>query len=336
MLPSSNNPNLNIKVESWLYYPLNEFRFIDYSKKDQVLLEKRTEDSFCYYLSDINIGLEEIHAHKLFSLHRKARYPFARFSTTGEQVVFRTVKKNKKVWKIIDIKTKNSRIIESVEGSVVSASILDYNNFLYVTNPKNERMKAYLVRNNRSPLFLGNGGSVVWAPNGSFFVLEAPLDSTLSLREKYEFGQIPNGEYKRQLSNQGGPKREIFRRYSIFNNAGKKLLVLKDFDFVDWIQWSPDSKKLVLNERSDRGFKIVYLNFMSENHIAIDSVYHFPGIPDKKKGVYTCCQNPKWSPDSKRVLFSTEVEDGHQVLELNTYILEDQKYRLIKVNYNSL
>jgi Tol biopolymer transport system component len=134
------------------------------------------------------------------------------------------------------------------------------------------------------------------------------------------------------LKTQGGSQREIFSKYVICNADGQRLLVLEDFNIVDWIQWSPDNKKIIIQERGDRGFKIIYLDYISENNIVIKNVYHFPGFPKFERQTSTFCQSPKWSPDGNKILFITSAENDHSVLYDNIYILEDSSYNYYPIN----
>lgn len=328
----------NLKPESYKCskkeIPFNDYRFIDYQTDKQYgIFKNNIGDSTEYFISDLENGLHKSNIKNVFTISNNEKIEFVQFSKTGEQIVYRTKIDDKRVWKIYDIKTSLFNTIESGEGSVFSASIYDLNKYLFITNPENERQKAYL-KNNETMFLLGTGISVAWSPNGEYFLLKSPLDTTLSSREKRKYGILSDGEYKRELLIRGGPKREIFRRYMLYNELGEKLIILEDFDFVDWVKWSPNSNKLVIRERGDIGFKIIYLNFKDENNIVIDSVYHFPGFPHIKNAqgtISTFCQTPEWSPDSKRILFTTEVEDGHQILYNNVYVFEDYTYKLLPV-----
>ncbi len=229
-----------------------------------------------------------------------------------------------------DISTGEEKIIESNEGSVNTASFYSSDKYLYITSPQSERHKVYLQINN-APLFIGNGISVLWSPDGKYFLVKSPLDNSLSLREKKKFGKITKDEYRKQIKLQGGPKREIFRRYMIYNTAGERLLTLRDYNLVHWIQWSPDSKKIVLREHGDRGFKIIYLNHVSQDDIRIANIFHFKGLPNQQDKIATYCQNPSWSPDGTSLSFITSATDGHEVLYNKIFILEDGTYQYFPV-----
>ena len=307
-----------------------EYKVEDFSGKDYVLLKKKFGDITEFYLAnkrndpDLTINGEK---EKLFSFHKNDKVQLIQFSNSGEQVVFRRLKNNKKVWEMHDIKTKKVKTIESDEGNVSTASFFDYNNYLYITYPHNERSKVYLVKENNNPVFIANGISVLWSPNGKYFLLKSPLSNSLSLREKRDFGQITREEYQEQLKIQGGPKREIFRKYMIYNLKGEKLLILQDFDFVDWIQWSPDGRKIVLRERGDRGFKIVYLEGEG-NNISLAKTVNFPCV----EAVHGCLY-PIWSPDGNKIMFKSviEAEANQGIQEENLYILNDSSLNYYKV-----
>ena len=313
---------------------MNDFKYVEFSKKNYALLKKQNGDISEFYVSKLEDGTDvaKSNKEKLFSFHKDDRIKYVQFSKSGEQVVFRKGKRGEsKSWEILDIKTKKSRIIDSRDGSVVSASIFDINNILYLEDLEKDRSKIYLIKDNKEPVFIDNGFGGKWSPDKNYLLLESYQNNELSLVEQREFGHITRDEFIRRFKARGGIKREIFSRYAIYNKEGEKLLVLHDFDLVDWIQWAPDNKKIVLQERGDLGFKIVYLNFLSENNIIIDKVYHFPGLHKSNNGLVTFCREPKWSPDGGKIIFITEVEDSDNVLYNNAYVLEDQSYQYFPI-----
>ena len=312
-----------------------EYKVEDFSGKDYVLLKKKFGDITEFYLAnkrndpDLTINGEK---EKLFSFHKDDKVQLIQFSNSGEQVVFSRLKNDKKVWEVYDIKTRKYKTVESEEGSVTVASFYDMNNILYRVSLKHDRPRIYLIKDNKDPVFIDNGFTAKWSNNTNYFLIELFQNAELSLFEKKRYGKISKEEYINQLKAQGGPQREIFSKYVICNADGQRLLVLEDFNIVDWIQWSPDNKKIIIQERGDRGFKIVYLDYISESNIVIKNVYHFPGFPKFERQTSTFCQSPKWSPDGNKILFITSVENGHSVLYDNIYILEDSSYNYYPIN----
>lgn len=309
---------------------MNDYKYIDISNKNYALLEKQNGDISEFYVCKLEdrTDVTKSNKEKLFSFHKDDRVKYIQFSKSGKEVVFRKGKRGeKKSWEIHDISTKKSRIIDSKEGSVISASIFDINNIVYLVDTEKERSKIYLIKDNSDPVFVDNGFGGQWSPNRNYLLLKTYQNKKLSLVEQREFGHISRDEFIKRFKARGGIKREIFSRYSIYNTDGEKLLVLNDFDLVDWIQWAPDNQKIVLQERGDLGFKIIYLRFLTGNNIIIDNVYHFPGFHKNNSERVTVCREPKWSPNGKKILFLTEVEGSDKVLYNNAYVLEDQSYK---------
>ena len=302
----------------------DDYNPIEFSRKNQALIKKKIGDRIEYFLTNkgnVLDSINDIENQKLFSFNKDDQVQYMQFSKSNGQVVFRKLKNGKKVWDLYDIDTKQLKEIESDEGSVDAASIYDMSNILYRTYLDKDRSKIYLIRDDKDPVFIDYGFGVQWSNDMKYFLCETYQNNELSLFEKKRYGLINQEEYKKQLKVQSGPKREIFSRYAIFNSDGEKLLVLQDFDLVDWIQWSPDNSKIVLQERYDPGFKIIYLNYISENQIEIEKVYHFPGFQKVNREISTFCKSPIWSPDGNKLLFTTNVEDGYTVLYNNVYIL---------------
>lgn len=317
---------------------LMEYKPLELSRRNQILIKKKSGDITEYFISKMGINLNSIDSlkkEKVFSLHKNDQAQFMQFSKSGGQIIYRREKNSKKVWEIYDIDTKQKRTIESNEGAVDVASIYDMNNILYRIHLNNDRPKIYLIKDNEEPIFIDNGFGVQWSNDKKYFLCETYQNKNLSLFEKKNYGKISKDEYRQQLKKQGGPRREIFSRYTLYNSSGEKLLILKDFDLVDWIQWAPDATKIVLKERSDQGFKILYLNYITENDVEVKKVFHFPGFSKITSEISTICMNPIWSPNGTKILFTTEVEDGHSILYNNVYILEDNSYQYIPINVST-
>lgn len=306
-----------------------EHKPLKFSNKKYAILEKKLGEISELYIAYLDSSMDITKAEKkekILSFSMEDNVKLIQFSKSGEQVVFRKSKNKKSEWEIHDIKSNKSKIIKSDEGSIRVASIYDIKNMLYSVYTDNERPRAFLIKDNKDPVFIGNGSGLIWSADRNYFLMQIFQDDNLSLFEKKKFGKITQEEFKEQIEVQGGAKREIYRRYAIFSPDGKQLLKLQDYDLVDWIQWSPDNYKIVLAERGVKGFKIIYLNFINADTIEIADIYHFQGISNSSNGPWIHCLYPKWSPDGSKILFTTEVEDGNQILYNNAYILEDHSY----------
>lgn len=307
---------------------INEFKPVKYTKKN-ALFEKKTGDVSEYYLTEINDDTEfsKSKKEKLFSFHKNDSVKYVRFSKSGDQVIYRKSKNGKKIWKVHDIQTKESKIIESNEGSINRASVYDFNNILYRVILKTDRPKIYLIKDNKEPIFIGNGSGIRWSIDKKYFMYFSYQNDDLSLFEKKRYGKISKQEYINQRKAQGKKKKVNSMKYVICSSDGKKILTFDDVDLAYWINWAPCIKKIALRESGDKGFKVIYLNIQNESDIEIERTYHFPGFSNLRSGLSEICVDALWSPDSEKLLIITEVDDGNKVLHNNAYILEDQSYQ---------
>jgi Tol biopolymer transport system component len=100
-------------------------------------------------------------------------------------------------------------------------------------------------------------------------------------------------------------------------------------DVLDWIEWSPNSDKIVCKERSHEGFIIIDLETL-ENGLAVQNYYEFPGF-SHQGNVRSYCERPTWSPNEKYIAFIRVTEDWEQVLESVLYLMDRETKQVIPI-----
>ncbi|MBV6419620.1 MAG: hypothetical protein DAHOPDDO_00843 [Ignavibacteriaceae bacterium] len=272
-----------------------------------------------YYLGNI----KNISDKKLIFSSTDCKNDFINFSTGGNLIVYKTKLNNKIGLQIYDIEKQSSFDLTQPNGDIVSASIVNEEILLYQLRQKESLPEIYKYsRSNNTSTFLTYGMGETISPNGKWFFVKKYNTEINSLKDKLIEGKISKEEFSDRIIN----AQKTIPKSCIYDINGKLLLELQEFNNqIVEVNWSSDSKKLVVREIGDLGFYIIRLN--TESGMRIEKIYHFNGI-SSTGGFQNFALNPIWSPDGTKILFINSIEDGHEIIRMDLWIIEDNVYNL--------
>jgi hypothetical protein len=148
----------------------------------------------------------------------------------------------------------------------------------------------------------------------------------ISLGEKVDYKMVPSpsGSYENRMSRFRDTAKWIG---VIFNTIGEKVLELQDmfggFPWIQNIEWSPNSEKLLVPSTGQSGFDI-YCFSDEDSTLHLFNFYH--AFKENRKNRFYHFANPKWLPDNSAIIFTEIVEDNDRELERSMYYMSDDSY----------
>ena len=287
----------------------------------------RTDD---FYLADIRNPSEKKF---LFSRSKSNRAKSVRFDRTNDRyLILNKSQGGKSFLEIFDTITKEFRDIKNEYGDIVFASVSDLQNILYQIRPKDARPQIYLV-NNSSEILLGDGMGEQWAPNGKWFTFKSPVNPELTLSEKIEYGKRRSEEASAAIRSGQYSREKILWVYGVYSSGGEKFFDITGFRIVDWLRWAPDSKKMVLKDRYNNGFYIIYFK-ETKGMLEHKNAFHLENF-HVNENVFSDFSIPTWSPDGSKIAFKRSLCNSDQMLGDNIWILEENSYNYYQItNFN--
>ncbi|MBN2425179.1 MAG: hypothetical protein JXR46_09835 [Calditrichaceae bacterium] len=308
---------------------INGSEIITVSKSNKAIIRDKSGNSPGFQLIDMNTR-QAISAINLDNPDIKS----VNFSKDGRFLIIKKDTNSKEYIEVFDLENNELLRIENPEYDIAYFDLYDFNKYVYWVKPKTDRFKLYLTNKTSGIENVINGMKGQWAPNGRYFLIDAYDKEELILREKIEYKKISKEEYENEIKNGGTILEKIPWVYCIYSEEGKQLFKFDQFDdYLDWIKWSFDSKKIVARKRGDTGFHIIFLDIISDELKILNTIYFEGAMPDKN-ATYVCI-NPKWSNDSEKLLFKLNAERDENIVDQDLWILnlsDNTYYKIIDLN----
>lgn len=300
----------------------NNIKVLDVAGNGFVIISERAGNSTEYYI----LNIKYIQEKKLVFSSTNCEKDFINFSINCNLVIFRSKLNDKIGLHIYNIDKQTYFDIVHPDGDIVSASAVSEELILYQLRQKESLPQIYKYsRSNNTSTFLTEGMGETISPNGKWFFVKKYNTEINFLKDKLIEGKISKEEFSERMIN----AQKTIPKSCIYDTNGKLLLELQEFNNqIVEVNWSNDSKKIVVREIGDLGFYIIHLN--TESGMRIEKIYHFNGI-SSNDGFQNFALNPTWSPDGTKLLFVNSVEDGHNIINMNLWLLEDYNYKLYPV-----
>lgn len=199
---------------------------------------------------------------------------------------------------------KVRRITHPGGGLVVDVSVsAQTGDVLYERREgRTTKPRVYLWRRGESePTLISDRDTFTpqWAPSGNLFLLRKGMSA--------------------QETNSGDDGSYLY--WWIYSSDGKPLLDLSRYGRPSQADWSPDSRKLALDVRSDpRGLFILYLGGNSQS-VDVERARYIVA-PEGKH-----LDTPKWSPDGTSLAYTAWYIGDQSGQRTELRLLEDESYR---------
>ena len=301
-------------------------KIISISGKGYAIFEKTLGDQKTYYLYNTE---KQKKVKDLLTNSLSTGKGNVEFSDNDRFILIEKLNGKNGVLDIFDTNNEESFVISSDRGNVAMASIYDKNKFIYEVQPGNERPKYFINSEESNSKFIAEGTAGKWAPNGDIFILHRNKSSDLTILEQINYKRISRKKIL-TLRKEDLLKEKVEYVNSIFNQKGELLLDLDEMDVINWFEWSADSKKILMESSSYKGFYIITFGNSGSN-IKVENTQYFSGFEDNNEGRHYCAY-PRWSPDGKKILFTKITEPDDYISLYNLWILDISSFEYYPID----